>query len=113
MCREQLSTMTFQKSKMIEGVLLGVSKCELPWAGAATRLSSRRTTCTATRVTARLDEFVLRRHAIAHSGDVAQGRTSTTPITLQYVTEAERMIRAVGLSVCERVDDRIRVLRRG
>lgn len=112
MCREQMSTMTFQKSKMIEGVLTGVAQCEMPWAGAAQRLASRRSAWTPARVTTRLDDFVLRRHAIAHSGDVAEGRRTTTPITLKYVTEAERVIRAVGLSVCDRVDDRIRALRR-
>lgn len=60
----------------------------------------------------RLDAFVLRRHRIAHSGDVATNRKAATPIRLDYVREAERVIRAVGLAVCDVVDERLAQLRR-
>jgi len=104
--------MTFQKARMIQGVMGDVAKCDPPWDIAALSLSTPKDKWTGNRVATRLDEFVLRRHAIAHSGDMAAGRTSSSPIQLGYVVEAERVIRAVGIAVCERADARIRVLRR-
>ena len=111
-CREQLGAMTFQKAKAIEGVLADVAQCGAPWAHAAAQLSTPAQRWTEAGVSARLNEFVLRRHAIAHSGDTAPGRATSSPIRLDYVVEAERVIRAVGLSVCDRVDERIKYLRR-
>ena len=112
LCREQLSTMTFQRAKMIDGVLVDVAQCEPPWRHAAIALTTPKRRWTEGQVAARLDDFVKRRHAIAHSGDAAASGRSSTPIQLPYVVEAEQVIRAVGLSVCDRVDERIRVLRR-
>lgn len=111
LCRDELSTISFQRSKMIEGVLWDVGKCPSPWATAANDLTSSKDRWTAARVTERLDEFVLRRHRIAHAGDIDPNRQSATPIRLDYVTEAERVIRAVGLGVSDVVDQRIRALR--
>ncbi len=112
LCREQLSTMTFQRAQVIQGVMGTVAKCDPPWDIAALSLSTPKDKWTGTRVANRLDEFVVRRHAIAHSGDMAAGRSSSSPIQLGYVVEAERVIRAVGMAVCERADARIKVLRR-
>jgi hypothetical protein len=106
--REHLSSMTLQRSQMIESVLRDVSGCEPPWDRAAKRLSKLSGGAwTKDSVRASLDDFVRRRHAIAHSGDIEQGRRAT-PITLPYVREAANVIEAVGLAVCDVVNLRIR-----
>jgi hypothetical protein len=85
--REHLSPITFQRSQMIEAVLRDVGNCDPPWERAARRLSKTGESWTADTVRARLDDFVKRRHAIAHSGDLVDGRRAT-PITLAYVSES-------------------------
>lgn len=105
--REHLSSMTFQRSAMIEAVLRDVGSCDPPWHKAAKRLSKSGPAWTSDTVQARLDDFVRRRHAIAHSGDLVDGRRASE-ITLAYVREAALVIEAVGLAVCEVVGLRIR-----
>jgi hypothetical protein len=46
-----------------------------------------------------LDEFVLRRHRIAHSGDLRPGASVTEPIRREYVVQAAKVVRAVGDAV--------------
>lgn len=105
--REHLSSMTFQRSEMIEAVLRDVGNCDPPWDRAAKRLSKSNGAWTLESVKARLDEFVRRRHAIAHKGDLIDGRRASE-ITLTYVGDAALVIEAVGLAVCEVVNLRIR-----
>jgi hypothetical protein len=109
--REHLGTMTFQRAAAIQGVLSGVGRCEPPWQKAAERLTTGSDVWDEGRVRDRLDEFVRRRNAIAHSGDRAATSTASTPIQLSYVEEAARVIEAVGLAISEVVDDRLRNLR--
>ena len=109
--REHLSPVTFQRAQMIEGVLDDVSACAAPWERAAKRLTKSGGTWTPDDVKTSLDGFVKRRHAIAHSGDLVEGRRAQ-PITLGYVREATRVIEAAGLGVCEVVEARLRVVRR-
>lgn len=109
--KDQLGGVTFQRAKAIEGVLRDVVGCAAPWPTAAKQLTGPRERWSEQRVQSRLDEFVSRRHRIAHSGDMAVGRHTTSPITLLYATEAARLTRAVGLAVCTTADARIRALR--
>lgn len=111
LARDTLGSRTFQKAEAIEAVLREVGKCEPTWDRAAKRLSRSGATWTADAVQARLDEFVKRRDAIVHSGDLQCGRRATT-IKIRYVVEAADVIEAVALAVCESVDARVRQLTR-
>ncbi len=105
--RARLSTTTFQRSQMIEGVLRDVVGCDAPWANAANRLSRSGRAWAAEDVRKALDLIVERRHAIAHSGDLNPGLRAT-PITLRYVEEATNVVDAVGIAVCDVVNRRVR-----
>jgi hypothetical protein len=110
--RDQLSTMTFQHASTIGGVLWDVARCPAPWERAAQRISTDGDQWDGARIQSRLDEFVKRRHRIVHAGDLAPGGTATVAITRDYVQAAVRVIDAVGLAVCEELDNRMRALRR-
>jgi hypothetical protein len=112
LARSHLGQITFQRSKMIEGVLWDVAEIPAPWPTAALSLSDPKDKWDADRVCQQLDEVVLRRHRIAHAGDLRADARSATPITVAYVTSASRLIRAVGYSVCDEVDSALRELRR-
>jgi hypothetical protein len=99
LCRSKLGTLTFQRSAMIQGVMRDVLGCEAPWDDAAEILSRDGGAWDAERVTARLDEYVERRHRIAHSGDVKPNSTGTQPIQRPYVERATELIEAVGEAV--------------
>jgi hypothetical protein len=109
--RGRLGSMTFQRAATIEGVLRDAAGCGAPWPAAAQRLSRTGVAWTPEQVRVELDAIVLRRHAIAHKGDVASGRRAT-PITLSYVAGAADIVEAVGLGVCDVVADRLRRARR-
>lgn len=109
--RERLSVMTFQRAEAIEGVLWDVARCNSPWSGAAARLSGPGDMWDEKRLKDRLDEFVKRRHRIAHGGDLSKSG-ATEAIQRPYVEEAVRVIEAVGKSVCQGLDKRLRELRR-
>jgi hypothetical protein len=47
----------------------------------------------------RLDEFVQRRHRIAHSADLRSDALAALPIRRGYVEEAANVISAVGFGV--------------
>jgi hypothetical protein len=97
LCGEHLGALTFQRAAAIEGVLADVLSCRPPWPVAAQILTvTSDTAWDVATVKARLDEFVERRHRIAHSGDLLPGSGSTRPITRPYVEEAALVIRAVG-----------------
>jgi hypothetical protein len=97
LCRDNLGPMTFQKSAMIQGVMRDVLGVGPPWSDAATILTvTEGHLWDAEAVKAKLDEFVLRRHRIAHSGDIRPNSTATQPIQRPYVEEAASVIRAVG-----------------
>jgi hypothetical protein len=67
---------------------------------------------TAQRVKSELAEVVDRRHRIAHAGDLRRDSISARPITVTYVQHASTLIRAVGMAVCDEVDELLRELRR-
>jgi hypothetical protein len=92
---EQLGKITFQRSAAIEDALRSYVLCESPWAGAAERLSDETTLWTPQDVQGKLDEYVARRNRIAHSGDLGDNGRAT-PIRLDYIARAVRVIRAVG-----------------
>jgi hypothetical protein len=96
LCRAQLGALTFQRSVTIEGVMRDVLGCGPPWNRAAEILTVEGDEWDAERVKDELDEFVKRRHRIAHSGDVRPGSTGTQPIQRPYVERAARLIEAVG-----------------
>ena len=99
LCRAKLGALTFQRSAMIEGVMHDVLGCGPPWDEAAEILSKDGEEWDAEQVKERLDEFVTRRHRIAHSGDVKPNSTGTQPIQLRYVERATLVIAAVGDAV--------------
>lgn len=85
----------------IEGVLRDVLDCDPPWDEAAAVLD-----WTPERVVTELDDFVLRRHRIAHDGDVdGDGRTRT--IQRPYVERATRVVEAVGISTRAVIDQHV------
>lgn len=110
--REHLGQITFQRSKMIEGVLWDVGQIPSPWLQAALGLTNGKEKWTPARVASELDEFVLRRHRIAHAGDLRADARSAMPITVAYVSRGSRLIRAVGIAICDQVDGILRDLRR-
>jgi hypothetical protein len=102
LCRSQLGTMTFQKSVMIEGVMRDVLLSAPPWSQAAEALSRHYDEeWDAEAVKAQLDEFVTRRHRIAHSGDLKLDGSGTQPIQGPYVERATVVITALGKAVHE------------
>lgn len=103
LCRGKLGQITFQRAATIEGVMMDVVRRGPPWGRAADILSATGGTWDADAVKTRLDEFVERRHRIAHSGDIRAGSTATQPIQLPYVQDATRVIKAVGQAVTETV----------
>jgi hypothetical protein len=112
LARSHLGQITFQRSKMIEGALWDVAAIPAPWPRAALALTDPKDHWDADRVCRELDQVVLRRHRIAHAGDLRADAKSAMPITVGYVSYASRLIRAVGDAVCEEVDSVMRELRR-
>jgi hypothetical protein len=102
LCRAQLGSLTFQRSAMIEGVLRDVLLCGPPWVQAAETLSGHyEEDWDGGAVKEQLDEFVTRRHRIAHSGDLKPNGSGTQPIQRPYVERATVVITAVGKAVHE------------
>jgi hypothetical protein len=97
LCREQLGAITFQRSAMIEGVMRDVLRCDPPWSQAAETLADHyEEDWDEDEVKEQLDEFVARRHRIAHSGDVRPNSSATQPIQRPYVERGTIVIIAVG-----------------
>lgn len=98
--QDHLSSMTFQKSAAIQGVLWDVLRCPPPWERAAAGLEDVSTE----EIRDDLDTYVLRRHRIAHDGDVRPDGNLRS-IRRQQVRRAVRIIRAVGLAIQDEIDD--------
>jgi hypothetical protein len=91
LCRGELGQMTFQRSATIEGVLHDLIGCNPPWPVAAIELTATgEVAWEPDEVKDRLDEFVQRRHRIAHSADLRSDALAALPIRRGYVEEAER-----------------------
>jgi hypothetical protein len=102
LCRAQLGGVTFQRSAMIEGVMRDVLRCPPPWDQAAQTLAGHYDEeWNVKTVKEQLDEFVKRRHRIAHSGDLKPKGSGTQPIQRPYVERATVVITAVGKAVHE------------
>ena len=99
LCRAKLGQIMFQRSAMIEGVVHDVVRRDPPWSHAADLLSATGGHWSADSVKEKLDAIVERRHRIAHSGDMLPDRAATRPIQRPYVSEAVRVIHAVGQGV--------------
>jgi hypothetical protein len=110
--RNSLGQITFQRSTAIEGVLRDVANIPPPWSKAALALTDAKSKWTEDRVKASLDAVVERRHRIAHAGDLRSDARSARPITVEYVRDAARLIRAVGEATCVEIDDMLRTFRR-
>lgn len=97
-CRDKLGSLTFQRAAMIEGVLRDVLRRDPPWTHAAQVLAHGQhgMEVEPNDVRTELDEIVLRRHRIAHSGDLRPGGTSAATITRSYVERASVVIHSVG-----------------
>jgi hypothetical protein len=95
MIRPNLENLTFQRAAMIEGHLKGLLGADPPWDRASTNLQGR---YSASRVRELLDDLVLRRHRIAHSGDLTPSGATKT-IRVDYVQQGLDIIEAVGEAV--------------
>lgn len=98
LARSHLGELTFQKAQMIEGILQGALGCGPPWEAAGQRLVTKGEPLTSEEVKKQLDEFVERRHRIAHDGDLDPETGKTRPIRLVWVAEGIKVIQAVGLA---------------
>ena len=102
--RPNLENLTFQRAAMIEGHLKGLLGADPPWDQASTLLNGR---YSAARVRELLDDLVLRRHRIAHSGDLTPSG-STKTIRVEYLADGLEIIQAVGEAVDWVIRQRIR-----
>lgn len=105
--RDQLTTMTFQRAAAIEGVLYGTIKCPSPWDEVASAMTTQRDAWDRERVVATLDEYVLRRHRIAHDGDFDPESGRARPIRRQWVEDGLFFIEVVVGSVAVVVDEHL------
>jgi hypothetical protein len=107
-CRDHLGNTTFQRAAAIEGVLRNVVRADPPWGFASAVLNAGRAPdepeMTAEAVRVELDEFVERRHRIAHSGDLRPDGTTARPIQLTYVKRARKVIWSVGEGVTAMIE---------
>jgi len=108
--RDKLARTTFQKSAMIEANLRDIIGVPAPWQRAAITLSqsdddSVEGEWTADEVKDALDEFMLRRDRIAHSGDQKAGSTGATPIKRDWVSYGVSVVEAVGEAICAEVEE--------
>jgi len=106
--RRNLDHHTFQNAQMIQGHLAGLLGATAPWARAAHLLGAgpQPLALTADGVRDKLQAFVLRRHRIAHSGDLT-ATGSTRGITLPYVRENVQIVMAVGQASCWVIEQRL------
>lgn len=74
-CRNEIGSMTFQKSAAIEGILVGSTRCSPPWSKVAESLQWTESEWTESEVKGKLDEYVQRRNRIVHGGDLTPERT--------------------------------------
>jgi hypothetical protein len=118
LCQEEYRSITFQTAKAIESNLNDILGCSAPWTQAAKRLSIAELrweekllqgiAWEEATVTEQLDEYVKRRHRIAHDGDRTPNATRTSPIRRRYVADAAQFLREVGLAVHDVVELRVR-----
>jgi hypothetical protein len=101
LARGQLSNLTFQRAHVIEAQLRTTLHCPAPWAEARRLLNQPRRYPTNDAVKDALDEYVQRRHRIAHDGDVDHGRTR--PITRPWVEAGVVLVRCVGWATAHEV----------
>lgn len=106
LARSHLGDQTFQRAAMIEGVLQGALGCGPPWEAAGRRLSERKP-WSEEKVKKTLNEYVERRHRIAHDGDLDPKTKKTRRVMLLWVAEGIRVVKAVGLGAEEVVSDHV------
>jgi hypothetical protein len=108
-----LTKSTYQRPQVIEKALRAYCDCEPDWGAIAAALTQRnggRRTWTTDQVKGALNGIVDRRDRIAHQGDVAEGKSSATPIRLSYVLEAQELILITGRHVYKCATDHVKTL---
>ena len=108
LARAEIGTMTFQKSSAIGGLLEDALGANPPWERTAAELNRHGggRVWTAEAVATALDQFILRRNRIAHSGDRNE-RGGLSGIRRPYVLDNTTLVLNVGLAVLYEVDQRI------